>query len=153
MTILFFGSIFVLSIVILVDEFYFHWKRNLPRWERLGHPVDTFSLLVPIGILAFIEKDAFSESVYVISSIISCLCITKDEWVHARFSSATESWLHSLLFILHPTILMSGYFIWDQNLILVRLFFFATLSFGIYQLVFWNLYADRVFGEPQAGRQ
>jgi hypothetical protein len=28
-----------------LDEFYFHWQRELPRWERLGHPLDTLTVL------------------------------------------------------------------------------------------------------------
>jgi len=26
-----------------VDEFYFHRRRGLPRWERLAHPLDTMT--------------------------------------------------------------------------------------------------------------
>lgn len=153
MTELFFAAIFVLSTVIMIDEFYFHWKRNLPRWERLGHPLDTFSLLIPIGILAFSKKTSSSEGIYVIASILSCLCITKDEWVHTRFSGATENWLHSLLFIVHPTVLMSGYFVWGEHLIVIRFFFFTVFFFGFYQFIFWNFYADRILGQAEAGRQ
>jgi hypothetical protein len=31
-----------LGLAILLDQFYFHFARGLPRWERLGHPLDTF---------------------------------------------------------------------------------------------------------------
>jgi len=36
------------GLAILVDEFYFHFARGLPRWEHLGHPLDTFTVLAPI---------------------------------------------------------------------------------------------------------
>lgn len=150
---LYFASVFILSVVILIDEFYFHWKRNLPRWERLGHPVDTILFLLPIGLLAFSEKTSLSEATYAYTSVLSCLCITKDEWIHAQHSGPSEIWFHSLLFTLHPVVLISGYFIWGQHLTFVRLFFFAVLAFGIYQFIFWNVYADRVFGRPQVARE
>ncbi len=27
-----------------VDEVHFHRQRGLPRWERLGHPLDTLTV-------------------------------------------------------------------------------------------------------------
>jgi hypothetical protein len=36
------------GLAILVDEFYFHFARGLPRWEHLRHPLDTFTVLAPI---------------------------------------------------------------------------------------------------------
>ena len=35
----------VQGLAILVDEFWFHHRRGLPRWERLGHPIDTLPLI------------------------------------------------------------------------------------------------------------
>ena len=33
------------ALAMLVDELHFHRQRGLPRWERLGHPLDTLSVL------------------------------------------------------------------------------------------------------------
>ncbi len=42
----------VQTFLITFDEWYFHLKRGLPKWERIGHPLDTltaiFCLLVPL---------------------------------------------------------------------------------------------------------
>ena len=38
---------FVLQMLRMIgDEFYFHRRRTLPRWEWLGHPLDTLSVLL-----------------------------------------------------------------------------------------------------------
>jgi hypothetical protein len=42
------------GLAIAVDEFYFHRKRGLPRWERVGHPVDTFSVLLCFLFVLFV---------------------------------------------------------------------------------------------------
>jgi hypothetical protein len=31
----------VQAITMFVDEFYFHFALGQPRWERMGHPLDT----------------------------------------------------------------------------------------------------------------
>jgi hypothetical protein len=38
----------VQAIVIFVDEFYFHFAPGQPRWERIGHPLDTVTVLAPV---------------------------------------------------------------------------------------------------------
>lgn len=133
--------------VLLVDEFYFHWKRNLPRWERWGHPVDTAFFLLPLAILSFFSPQEGASKIYLILSIASCLVITKDEWIHREQASAGEQWLHSLLFILHPIVLFSGYFLWQESRMNFQWVFFGVLIFWLYQIIFWNIYADRVFNQ------
>jgi hypothetical protein len=90
------------GVCILVDEIYFHRARRLPRWELLGHPLDTIfylgyllSLQARIGI-------GFSAALGLMSSLI----ITKDEWIHRVHAPATESWLHAMLFLLHPALIL-----------------------------------------------
>lgn len=144
MTSLLIGAICLQGLLVAFDEFYFHWRRNLPRWERLGHPLDSVSLLMPVGLLAFFNKTPLIESLYGILGILSCLCITKDEWIHRKYSEPGESWVHSLLFVLHPAVLLSGYFSWGSSPFVIKGFFFSILAFGIYQIIFWNFYADRI---------
>ena len=103
---------------MLVDEFHFHRKRGLGVWERLGHPLDTISVLACLGFaLAADPTQDHAQTIFLILGAASCLLITKDEWIHARESPAGEQWLHALLFILHPVILGSTYLLWqDINL-------------------------------------
>src|SRR6266511_3179227 len=91
-----------------VDEFYFHRRRGLPRWERLGHPLDTLTALACFVWLLSAAPSALSLSVYVCLSVFSCLFVTKDEPVHSKHCSPNEQWLHALLFSLHPLVLLSA---------------------------------------------
>ena len=38
------------GLAMLVDELLFHRRRGLPRWERIGHPIDTLSVLACYGV-------------------------------------------------------------------------------------------------------
>ena len=42
------------GLFMFVDEFYYHHKRGLPRWERMGHPADTISVLICFLILCLL---------------------------------------------------------------------------------------------------
>lgn len=129
------------SLLMGLDEG-LHMKRGLGKWERLGHPLDTLTVLLP---LSFIAVTDFSESkliTFIILSAFSCLFITKDEFIHSRECSAFEQWLHSLLFILHPMIFFCSALIWkyssgNEFLILQPL---LIGSFMIYQILRWSLY-------------
>ena len=157
-------SFFILTLlqglVIGIDEFWCHWRRGLPKWERWGHPIDSVSLLVPLSLICFASPTPLNTRLYIGLGALSCICITKDEWVHHAVSDAFENWLHSLLFILHPLILVNAYFLWSAplppelfgvNVVLVS--FFAVLAFTVYQITFWSLYADKLFGSRYADRQ
>lgn len=136
-----------------VDEFYFHWGRELPRWERLGHPLDTLTALLCYAWLLIVPPSAVTLSVYAGLCIFSCLFVTKDELVHRRHCRAGEHWLHAVLFILHPLSLLSAGLLWPawygQMLSFIeyegfeRVFLLGnvllTLGFGLYQLIYWNL--------------
>ena len=143
---------------MLIDEFYFHWQRGLPRWERIGHPLDTLTVLVGFLFLLLVAPSASAAILYVGIALFSCLFVTKDEWVHKRFCRAGEQWLHALLFLLHPLIFLSGGLLWqalhtDQARGLSsswiryegmeRTFLLIHTSviflFGLYQLLYWNL--------------
>lgn len=145
-------DLFLLSLIAQtglmgVDEFHFHWKRNLPKWERWGHPVDTLSFLFPFSVLAFASPGTFTKWVYVLLSVLSCAVITKDEWIHQNHALPGEQWLHSVLFILHPVVLISAYLLWvgaNSGVPFVYIWF-SILAFLVYQLLFWNYYADRLF--------
>lgn len=123
------------------DEFYFHVKRGLPRWERYGHPIDTASLLACLLFILILPQTAKNNIIYLSLSIFSCLCITKDEWVHKHHCNAKEQWLHALLFLNHSLLLFTLYQMWTQReayhiFLIVQVF--IVVLFLIYQVVFWN---------------
>ncbi|MBI3652928.1 MAG: hypothetical protein HY231_18030 [Acidobacteria bacterium] len=143
---------------MLFDEFYFHWQRKLPRWERLGHPLDTLTVLMCWSVILLVPPTAGAITLYAGLSLFSCLFVTKDEWVHQAYCPAGEHWLHAVLFVLHPLLLISAALLWPTlhapNAAAVAFgwiryegfegTFFAvnsllTLLFGFYQLLYWNV--------------
>lgn len=133
---------FIVQVVAMaLDEFYFHWKRGLPKWERIGHPLDTLSV---VGVMAYALYAPFSKSallVFIALSIVSCLLVTKDEWVHRKHCDGKEQWLHALLFLNHPLLLLSMGFAWYFQGIYHFLLLgqcLMTILFFFYQIVYWN---------------
>src|ERR1700722_5566894 len=103
---------FVQIFVILFDEFYFHVRRALPKWECLGHPLDTLTVLACFAFILLVPYSSFSLKVYIGIAIFSCIFVTKDEFVHKHCCPASEQWLHALLFLNHPVVLTAGGLIW-----------------------------------------
>ena len=102
----------VQALVIGFDEYYFHVKRGLPLWERIGHPIDTLSLLICIIFVLSVPFSPLALKWYIGLGVFSCLMVTKDEWVHKHHCPASDQWLHALLFINHPIVLGSIGIIW-----------------------------------------
>lgn len=143
---------------MLFDEGYFHIRRGLPQWERIGHPIDTLSVLCCMGFVLFVPFSTTTLILYISLAAFSSLLVTKDEFVHKHHCSATENWLHAILFTLHPIMLTSAGFMWpvvqglevtpwiarwlDQPM---HLRLFLQIQFGImtaflfYQIIFWNI--------------
>lgn len=145
------------AICIFIDEAYFHYKRGLPKWEKIGHPIDTFSVIICLSWIIFMPFSPNALKVYVGLAIFSCLLVTKDEFVHKHHCPASENWLHALLFILHPITLAVSGLIWLalhgsslpswlsyflDNPHALQQFIYGQLAamtaFFIYQIVFWN---------------
>lgn len=146
------------ALAIGFDEGYFHVRRGLPKWERIGHPIDTLSV---IACLLFVLIVPFSQGMvwlYAAVAIFSCFLVTKDEKVHKEHCPALEQWLHAVLFILHPLTLLSLGLFWPvlHGIELpVWLSGFLTFPFSIalfikgqlvlmglffcYQVIFWNI--------------
>lgn len=127
--------------VILFDEFFFHRNRVVPRWERIGHPIDSFTVLACLLFLALAERTPTTEIIYASMALTSCLCITKDEWVHRKLCSAEEMWLHSILFILHPLVLFAGMGEWEDSRPLILGAAGGVFVFMVYQITYWNFVA------------
>jgi hypothetical protein len=127
-----------------VDELYCHRHRTLRRWERIGHPVDTSIFVLALGWLLLRPPSASHLWSYAVLAGLSCVVITKDEWQHKELCDGFENWLHALLFILHPTVLIwAGYLWWSE----AEEFFFVigstvVLALGllIYQILYWNVW-------------
>lgn len=140
---------------MVVDELYYHRQRGLGAWERIGHPLDTMTVLACLGWVLWAPPDPRSITVYVGLAVFSCLFITKDEGVHAAECRAGEHWLHSLLFIVHPISLASIGLMWPAihaqaggaptwlegipAAAIVTMQLVVTGAFAIYQILYWNL--------------
>ena len=127
------------ALLTLSDEFYFHRRRGLPRWERIGHPLDTLTVLGCYAVALTLPLTAASLRTYMALAAFSCLFVTKDELVHAKYCDPFEHWVHALLFVLHPVVLASMGFLWQREartLMLVQ--GGLTLAFGLYQTLYWN---------------
>lgn len=126
-----------------VDEGWFHLRRGLPRWERIGHPVDTATVAACYGWLLAVwsSRTSVAVGVYAALAVLSCLVVTKDEWKHARLCGPGEHWLHAVLFVLHPVVLAAfGAWWWyggGRGVVIAQLA--LTAGFGVFQIVYWNL--------------
>jgi 2-polyprenyl-6-hydroxyphenyl methylase/3-demethylubiquinone-9 3-methyltransferase len=132
------------GVVMVVDEGWFHRARGLPRWERIGHPLDTLTIVLCLGWLLATSPDSSSAlPVYIGLAIFSALFVTKDEAIHARLCSPGEHWLHALLFVLHPIVLAAFAYLWwigAVGLLLGQLG--VAIAFMAYQVLYWNIEAD-----------
>jgi len=149
------------GIALIVDECVFHWRRGLPRWECIGHPLDTLSVLVVVGFVSTMPLTASHFWIFILLSAFSCIFVTKDEWVHAELCDAREHWLHSILFVCHPLVFVSLAFLWcwRDSPSLLGLDALAAPSiavaiqgqsvvlaiFMLYQIIYWNFVRPRAF--------
>ncbi len=133
------------ALAMLVDEAYFHRRRELPRWERIGHPLDTLTIALCLGWLLCVPADAAAALPgYVALAIASTLFVTKDEGVHAKLCPAGEHWLHAVLFALHPIVLAAfAWLAWHGERTLVAAQLAITLGFLAYQAIYWNVVRGR----------
>lgn len=129
------------GVTMLVDEMVFHRRRGLPRWERLGHPLDTLTVVLAY-LWALVHAPTRGAIIgYALLAFFSCLFVTKDEPVHARVCNAGEMWLHAVQFVLHPIVFLAFGLFWigGADGALLWLWLAATAAFGVYQLVYWSI--------------
>ena len=121
---------------MVVDELYFHERRGLPLWEKVGHPLDTLTVLICYLYLLFGAVDVMTYSAL---AGFSCLFITKDEFIHTQRCSGVEHWLHALLFVLHPLSFLSAYYLVSSaDLSFLDIQTAASFFFMLYQVVRWS---------------
>ncbi len=133
--------------LMFVDEFRFHRHRTMERWERIGHPLDTLTVIAPLAVAAFAAPGATVNAAFIALAVFSSIFITKDEWQHHEHCPAAEQWLHALLFVLHPVLLWFMFTMWqggDSALPLVALV--ASCGMLLHQLVYWNVWEPRARG-------
>jgi hypothetical protein len=145
------------GVLMLIDEFYFHRRRGLGPWERVGHPVDTLSVILVYGLMLVWPPTEGAVAVAAALSVFSCLLVTKDEFVHSKECEPLENWIHALLFVLHPLVLISAFLLWPLRHLselpadwqwlegfrglewhLLNLLF-ASLAMFVVQNAIWNL--------------
>ena len=140
----------------MFDEWHFHRRRGLGRWERIGHPLDTLSVLACLGCALFVAPGPRAMVAYGVLAALSCVFITKDEFVHAARCSPGEHWVHALLFVAHPISLAVVALLWpalhappsalpqwlaalSPAAPLVIGQFALVAAFFVYQVLYWNL--------------
>ncbi len=143
----------VQGLVIFFDEYIFHVKRGLPKWERIGHPLDTLSVIACFAFILLVPYDPAGIKYYVALAVFSCLLVTKDEFVHKHHCPAAEHWLHAILFVNHSVLLTAMGLMWpklhgknifdwlpEASLLTPFLYFqaFCATAFFVYQVVYWN---------------
>ena len=137
-----FAAPFVLQGAAMVfDEFHFHRKRGMGKWERLGHPLDTLTVLAPFILILTVPPSAVAMIAYLALCGFSCLFITKDEFIHASECEPMEHWLHSVLFVLHPLVFLTAYLIWPDLAALgwrAWIPVASILSLLLHQILYWN---------------
>jgi hypothetical protein len=97
---------------MIVDEGHFHRKRGLGAWERIGHPLDTLTVIACLAWTHLAAPSPQAVAIYAMLAVFSSIFITKDELVHARRCSGGEHWLHAVLFVVHPLALLSVGLLW-----------------------------------------
>jgi len=132
---------------MMVDEFHFHRERGLPLWERIGHPLDTLTVVLCYGFLATAVPSGQALSVFVGLALFSILFTAKDEPIHARLCRPEEHRTHLILFALHPLVLGSAGLLWWLGTPMSRFLLLVqgavTTLFMIFQFVYWNLVVPR----------
>jgi hypothetical protein len=140
MTALLLAPLALQAAAMAIDEGVFHRRRGLPRWERIGHPLDTLTVLAPMVWALSRAPSRAAVVAFAVLGFISCLFVTKDEPVHARVCGVGERWLHAVLFVLHPIVFLCYALLWRAGeTTLMAVFFGATLLFGVYQVLYWNV--------------
>jgi hypothetical protein len=138
MTALAYGAFAVQGAVMIADEFWFHRRREMPRWERIGHPLDTALFVAALAWASVAARSPASVAVFIGLSVASCLVITKDEWIHADKCSGGEQWTHAVLFVIHPVALFAANAIWAAGAPLWPVAA-GVAAFGCWQAIYWNV--------------
>ena len=100
------------SVAMGVDELGCHRHRAVPRLEWQGHVLDTSAFLLCLVWPLLFAPTAPHLVAYAGLGGFSCLLVTKDEWTHHVGCAGSEHWVHALLFLLHPVVLIATACLW-----------------------------------------
>ncbi len=128
----------VQGLAIFVDEVFFHRKRGLPKWERISHPIDTMTVILCLLYLVFMPRTPTTETIYYVMVGVSSILVTKDEWEHRKFCTAEEMWLHAVLFLMHPLVLLTAMTGWGSSPEVLLMVSAGIFCFLAYQIVYWG---------------
>lgn len=132
-------SLGIQGILLMYDDLVLHRRRGLPRWERIGHPVDAFIFSLPIALAAYHGSETPSGAYWALS-LSSCISILKDEWVHVGRIAAVEATVHAALFIIHPvTLFMAWNLAQTGQTFGLLLAWIGLLGVVLFQTIYWNL--------------
>lgn len=124
---------------MVVDEFYFHQKRGLPIWEKIGHPLDSLSVII---CYVYVILNPYSQQnlwVYIGLCAFSSIFVTKDEFIHAKICQGEENWLHALLFVIHPVSFLSAALLWmGKDIQFLKFQAGIIFIFLLYQIIYWS---------------
>jgi hypothetical protein len=123
-----------------VDELYCHRRRHLPKWERVGHPVDTFAFMATSAITALLAPVESNLALFWTLAVVTMLLVTKDEWIHKQYCDGFELWLHAVMFVLHGVSLVGLAWLWqhDEGAVIRGTVPVITGLVLIYQTLYWN---------------
>jgi 2-polyprenyl-6-hydroxyphenyl methylase/3-demethylubiquinone-9 3-methyltransferase len=125
--------------LMLVDEIVYHRRRVLGVWESWGHAFDSVVFAAALAPAALLAPSRRAALLFVVLAAASSLLATKDEWMHARECEPTEHWVHALLFVLHPCVLIAVGALWSLGEGRVLRFALPVLALGyaLYQWAYW----------------
>ena len=131
------------GLAMTIDEFGFHHHRAVPRLECMGHVLDTLVFLACITCPLLFPPTPANLRLFGGMAAFSCLLITKDEFIHQRLCSGGEHWVHAILFVLHPLVLVATAFLWislgTQALPLLQFQVLLVSGFIVFQVSFWTM--------------
>lgn len=169
MTALWFLPFLLQGLVMGVDEFGFHRRRVLPRGEWIGHALDTFGFLACLACPLLLPPSAGNLGLFALLGAASCLMITKDEFIHQRLCSGGEHWVHAVLFLLHPIVLIATAGLWLSTagtaltavptpdpalaMAMLRGQVLGVYGFLVFQILYWASRSRAAEGAPVINNQ
>lgn len=155
------------SFLMFFDEFRFHRKRGLSRRERIGRPLDTFTLAAISGWALLFPFAGVGRLGFYLFALTGIVSLFKDEEVHSRVCDGGEQLVHSLRYFMHPIMLATFVASWMfidgasffMNMVMpfqtthlrpvCTAYFVAMSGLCIYQTVYWNLVWKETREAPQ----
>ena len=125
--------------LMLVDERVFHRLRRLGARESWGHVADSLLFTAALAPAALLPPTRGAAVLYAGLALVSTILVTKDEWIHTRECKAAENWVHSLLFCLHPCVLIAVGALWTrgEGAFLRAGLPLVVAAYSFYQWLYW----------------